>query len=460
MTEAFGMRAIAEISATRIVDCLVAGTLIAVVAGLMTQFSRRQNSAARFAVWFSALMAIALSPLFSGARRSYGAILAIARPATLTVPSSWAFYLFGLWAVIAGCLLLRIGVGLWRLRSLRKTLVRLDVTQLDPAVRETLTRHKGSREVSLCTSEQVRVPAAIGLIEPMVVVPLWVVNELSSEELKQVLLHELAHLRRRDDWTNLVQQIVKAVFFFHPAVWWIEKKISLEREMACDDAVLAETEKPKAYAECLRHIAEKSVVRRSLALAQAALGRVRQTSMRVAQILDANRPKSVRTGWKSTVMLAGFVIVSGMLVSRETQLVAFQDAHPVAASPTPRASRSMLLSPMLHNVAFNTHGQSSALPKAVPLVLHVNKPLNVQPTGMAATNLKNAHLRERAPEPTSVRFASSKIAPVMPTEAVFVIVEHSSSNASAQAVYEIQVWRFVIRPQAVSGASQLPRKEI
>jgi beta-lactamase regulating signal transducer with metallopeptidase domain len=71
-------------------------------------------------------------------------------------------------------------------------------------------------------------------------------------------LHELAHLRRYDDWTNLAQKLVKALFFFHPAVWWIEKQVSLEREMACDDAVLAETASPRAYAECLAHLAEKT----------------------------------------------------------------------------------------------------------------------------------------------------------------------------------------------------------
>ncbi len=115
-------------------------------------------------------------------------------------------------------------------------------------------------------------------------------QELSPDELNQILLHELAHLRRWDDWTNLAQKIVKALFFFHPAVWWIEKQVSLEREMACDDAVLAETASPRAYAECLAHLAEKTLIQRSLALAQAALGKIRQTSLRVAQILDANRP--------------------------------------------------------------------------------------------------------------------------------------------------------------------------
>ena len=95
-------------------------------------------------------------------------------------------------------------------------------------------------------------------MKPVVVVPGWVMQELSADELNQILLHELAHLRRWDDWTNLAQKVVKALFFFHPAVWWIEKRVSLEREMACDDAVIAETASPRAYAECLTHLAERT----------------------------------------------------------------------------------------------------------------------------------------------------------------------------------------------------------
>src|SRR5258707_5357457 len=97
--------------------------------------------------------------------------------------------------------------------------------------------------------------------------PDWVLQELSAEELKVVLLHEFAHLRRFDDWTNLLQKLVRTIFFFHPAVWWIERKLSLEREMACDEVVLAETENAQAYAECLVSLAEKSFVRSGLMLA-------------------------------------------------------------------------------------------------------------------------------------------------------------------------------------------------
>ena len=119
----------------------------------------------------------------------------------------------------------------------------------------------------------------------MVVFPTWALSEIPTAELNAILLHELAHLRRYDDWTNLAQKLVKAILFFHPAVWFIESRLTLEREMACDDAVLAASYSPRAYAESLVGLAEKSFLRRGIQLAQAAVSHVQQLKLRLAEIL-------------------------------------------------------------------------------------------------------------------------------------------------------------------------------
>ena len=75
-------------------------------------------------------------------------------------------------------------------------------------LRKTLAEFDSPRHSTLCVSDQLRVPTAIGFIKPLVVIPAWTMQELSTPELNTILLHELAHLRRRDDWTNLVQKIV------------------------------------------------------------------------------------------------------------------------------------------------------------------------------------------------------------------------------------------------------------
>ena len=175
-------------------------------------------------------------------------------------------------------------------------------------------------------------------------------EELSAAELNTILLHELAHLRRRDDWTNLVQKILGALLFFHPAVWWIEKKLALEREMACDDMVLASTTTPRAYAECLVSLAEKSFLRRGLALAQAAVDRLRNVSLRVSQILDVHRPRATRVWRPAPVLVGGVSLVCLLALSHApTRLVSFENASvsPAMANATaPRDFEASQLSQM------------------------------------------------------------------------------------------------------------------
>jgi hypothetical protein len=163
-----------------------------------------------------------------------------------------------------------------------------------------------------------------------------VLKEMSPEEIEHVIIHELSHLRRWDDWSNLVQQIVKALFFFHPAVWWMESRLALEREMACDDAVLRRSQNARGYAECLTRIAERSFLRRGLAMAQAAVSRVRQTSCRVARILQLEKPLGDGQG-KIPAVCALVVTIAGIgVVWRTPVLLSFDDSEPkvIAAART------------------------------------------------------------------------------------------------------------------------------
>jgi hypothetical protein len=96
----------------------------------------------------------------------------------------------------------------------------------------------------------------IGLLRPTILIPRPLLGELSSAELEQILLHESAHIRRRDHWTNYALELAQALFFFHPAVWWIARELRLQREIACDDAVVRATGEPVPYAGCLAKLVE------------------------------------------------------------------------------------------------------------------------------------------------------------------------------------------------------------
>ncbi len=329
------LNAMAQLSAERLLISLFIGVALAVFAWSLLRVLPRPNSATRFAVWFTALLATAFLPLFHGPKEFLGTLAPAAQP-LISVPASWALYLFLAWIAITAIALLRVSFGFVELRRLRRGC--RAIQPLDPAWHATIARLCPARCVEILTSDRIQVPTAVGFLRPAVIIPAALLAQLSPAELNHVLLHELAHLRRWDDWTNLVQKFLRALLFFHPAVWWMENRISLEREMACDDTVLSETGSPRAYAECLATLAEKSLLRRGAALAQAAVNRVRQTTLRVAQILDLNRPQAAPARKSAVVMVGLFACACLAVAPQLPRLINFQDEPPAlaATAPAPR----------------------------------------------------------------------------------------------------------------------------
>jgi beta-lactamase regulating signal transducer with metallopeptidase domain len=324
---------IARMSVQWMVYSLTEGIVLALFAWVLLRLLPRQNAGTRFALWFSVLLAMAALPSLAGRfLRSPGTGGIAASHSLVTLPDSLALAIWAAWLVISALGLLRVVAGLWQVHRIRRNSVEIDPQSIGPEIQATLAGFR--RETTLRVSDSVQVPAAIGFLHPAVMVPRWFLEEISSAELQQVVLHELTHLRRRDDWTNLLQKIIKALLFFHPFIWWVEQRLSLEREMACDEAVLAQSSSPQRYAQCLARLAEKSFIRKKIALAQAAVSRMRQLSLRLAQILDVNRPSSTRI-WKPAIpmVLAGAALC-GFSAWSAPALVSFQDdAAAPAISP-------------------------------------------------------------------------------------------------------------------------------
>jgi hypothetical protein len=265
-------------------------------------------------------------------------------------------------------------------------------------------------------------------------------------------------LGRWDDWTNLAQKLIKAVFFFHPAVWWIERNLSLEREMACDDAVLAETENPRAYAECLAHLAERSFIQRSVALAQAAIGRIRQTTIRVAEILNPTRARKSNSIAKPAVcMVAGFAVASVLLVSKAPQLIAFDSgntAHVTVATASPSDMRREFRTPV---------PITNAAPKVVPTKLEIRVAASRAQEKPKTPTLLARSKPEMSRMNTLVQAVSAResAVPIAITETTLVIVEDNSRGSVVGTIYQIQMWRVtVLHPSIDQLNNRIPHKEI
>ncbi|HWZ83176.1 MAG TPA: M56 family metallopeptidase [Terriglobales bacterium] len=471
------VQTVAQISVERILNALPEGFLIALFAWALLRVLRRQNSGTRFAVWFLALLMVAALPVLGGigagqARMVAGmsSLMSAAssrgslRPA-ITIPGRWALFVFLVWALGASVAMMRLLAGLWRLRQLRRSCTPIIAADLDPAARKTVEAIGASgsmissHSIMIATSECVRVPAAIGFWKRTIVLPGWTLRELPAQDLNVILLHEFAHLRRWDDWTNLIQKIVRALFFFHPAVWWIEKRISVEREMACDDAVLAETANPRGYATCLVSLLEKSLAERRWSMAQAAVHRAREAALRLAQILDKNRPAATRV-WKPALGIVGvFSICCLALLPLAPQFVAFDrgalasHSDPVAAAAVSPSSFEPLLPPSVNGPALATAGfetgESSSLgttgKRAIAKVVHARVHAHdVAGHELASAGVVSAPLNAAPPPERVVETSASRDQETVPEFRTLIFIETTQYGNSDSAVWRVQVWRVML----------------
>jgi len=450
-------QSIAQMLSQRVVDSLVEGTLICVFAALLFRVAGQKNAGSRFLFWFYTLLAIAAVPLIGS--WSHGVVNGASRSA-ITLPESFATYVLYAWAIVSAWHLLGIARGVWQIHELRKTCILLDDSTLNSSLRETLMRYRAKRDVALYASDHVRVPIAVGLMKPAIVLPKWALEELAPSELNQILVHELEHLRRRDNWTNLAQQLVKAIFFFHPAVWWIERKLSLEREMACDDAVIAETASPRAYAECLARMAEKSFLLRSLELAHAAVGRLRQMSARITRILDGNRTVIDPGNWRPAVVLVGaFAVGCIAWSSRAPRLVAFeQPTIQMAATETGPTSGLPA-----HDVTKST---AAATTRSVAPLRVAQRPAKTRGPEHRNDDLAGTRaLAARSTAPVGdagnmIRMVRATSTDVPIVETYFVFYEGAEGSLEVQQVQQIRMLRLTILQTVVGHSThQVPRQQ-
>jgi len=483
------LQPIAQIAIKRVLNSLPEGVLIAFFAWAALRILPKQNSRTRFTVWFVALISVVSLPWTAALLQSHffdSATNTFALPAVgltaIAMPAHWATILLIAWALAASVMAIRLVMGLWRLHQLRQTCQPVDLAQVDPSIRILVTELNSrksflARPVTLSVSDHLRVPTAIGIWTPMVALPSWALRELPASELSVILRHEFAHLRHWDDWTNFLQKLVRVFFFFHPAVWWIEKRLSVEREMVCDDVVVAETGNPTGYASCLVSLLERSLAQRGWTMAQALVHRAREASMRLAQILDPKRPTATRVSKPALGLLGTFAVFCLVMAPNTPQVVSFeQSSRPVADQYSVASAESTPInSSLIHNADFRA---SSFPANAIPASLRTRtvsraptsrakavRPVSKNPTEAATssqsvsrdaaveTELASDVLAERSFMAAvsnvlfdETLFADQKTQPNSPTFVVMQATELVMPTARPDGsprplVWRVQVWR-------------------
>lgn len=233
----------------------------------------------------------------------------------------------------------RIAVGIAMCRQIRH-----EAVPVEESVERRLTAWRQvwpfGRIAELHVSGRVRQPMVLGYRTPLVLLPLGFAERLPDEALDHVVLHELAHVRRRDDWAVLAQRVVEAVCAFNPVVGWIGRRLELEREAASDEWVVAVTGQPKSYARSLLKLAELRLAPSGLAIAPAVLTRRSQLSARIDRLLNRARGRRFATAAATTVaaatlaLCALFVPIVGLSNAR-AQLETPKDPSQESAAVAP-----------------------------------------------------------------------------------------------------------------------------
>jgi beta-lactamase regulating signal transducer with metallopeptidase domain/HEAT repeat protein len=236
-------------------------------------------------------------------------------------PGRWSLFLSAAWCAIASALLFRVFWSFRRLSFLKRTSKPVD-ERYDGQLRHWKALSGSRRAVTLRCSNQVSGPMAAGLVRPVILLPCALMKKLSDEELDQVGLHEMAHLSRWDDWTKLSQKFLEAIFFFNPAVHWIGRQLDLEREMACDDWVIARTGKPKTYAACLTRLIELTGRLSAPILAPGGWTTRKQIARRIEMTVKRSHPVKSKVSTFGLLISLFVLFFVGIQCARTSPLVA------------------------------------------------------------------------------------------------------------------------------------------
>lgn len=199
--------------------------------------------------------------------------------------------------VLAGLQLLRLAIGYWVVRRIKRQGVESGV----------IVPRFLNRDARILLSSRIGMPMAIGYRNPAIVLPEKLVRSMHTEEIEQIVLHEAAHLERNDDWHGLFERLVRAVFFVQPAMWFIGQQLERERELACDDWVVDRNGESKVYASALARVAEIGSLGSMPMLATGA-GRRKEIFARMEALLDQTRNR-VPSVSGPMVMAAALLIV-------------------------------------------------------------------------------------------------------------------------------------------------------
>jgi beta-lactamase regulating signal transducer with metallopeptidase domain len=399
--------------------------LIAVVAIALRLFARIPAST-RFVIWSLTFALVVAMPLLH--LRVHASPMGHVPSAIIHISPIWALAVAALWSILTLARLVQFSAQTVRLLRIWKRAVPVAVPD---AIRATMESTR--RNVEFCTSAEVDTPCVIGFFSPRLLIPHSLFSTLTESDLHQIVLHECEHLRRRDDWINLVQKFALALFPLNPALLFADRRLSLERELACDAGVIARTDAPFDYAHCLTRLAQHRLNSRRLSLALSAWSRQSELARRVHTLL---RPIHKLSPEYARASIAAFTIAltaGAVELAHAPHLISFASpVVPVASGVDTvfRPSTPASAIPVLYKQGALAQPHATLLKATIPSV----KPA-AKSTANRSTNSTPKQSRRAAPlkQPQMLRTSTHQVAPDVRNNVVrayYITTEISPSYAA------------------------------
>jgi len=302
---------------------------------------------------------------------------------------------------------------------------------------------RGQRRVQVRVHEAIKTPLALGFFNPMILLPQSLAETMEEQKLSCILRHEWAHIVRYDDWTNFFQRLMEALFFFHPAVALIGRRLDIEREIACDDHVLADGSQAKAYALMLTQFANRERDRH-LATATAGWNKKHQIKERIDMLLDYHRNTAPRPARVGAGLFTLAILAAAILAMNVSPRLAFAQSESSSISQNSSSADDLFEAPVAEprskdNRRVRVQGtiQNNADVEASPRESSIFMQREVEPT----LESNGSDLLLTSPAGATLRLPGSPTAPT----AISVPVEI--------AIPELPEPEVIPSPQTSTGAS-------
>jgi bla regulator protein BlaR1 len=193
----------------------------------------------------------------------------------------------------------------YTLKSIRQNKYNVRSIKWENTLRELSAKLNLNKKVDILFSPFVNSPLSFGFLKPVILFPLRITTGLTNEEIKCILIHELAHNLQNDYLFNIFQHVIETLFFYHPGIWWISKNIRTQREIICDKIVLDNKIPEKLYANTLLKLSELQIADSNLAIA--AKQSNKELFTRIKHII--NKPDNYRKRKVNPLIVFGVIIV-------------------------------------------------------------------------------------------------------------------------------------------------------